>query len=41
MRRGFLWSAEGKQRAEGLAVSTFGSSGNGNGRVYSGMGDSQ
>lgn len=34
MRRGFLWAAEGKQRAEGLAVAA-------NGRSYTGMGDSQ
>ncbi|TXC90516.1 hypothetical protein FS935_11380 [Metabacillus litoralis] len=34
MRRGFLWTAEGKKRTTGLATST-------NGRFYTGMGDSQ
>lgn len=37
MRRGFLWAAEGKKRAEGVDVAAL----YGNGRVYTGMGDSQ
>lgn len=37
MRRGFLWAAEGKKRAEGLDPSSV----NKAGRVYTGMGDSQ
>lgn len=41
MRRGFLWAAEGKTIYKEMDVSTFGTSGNGNGRIYSGMGDSQ
>lgn len=41
MRRGFLWAAGGKKRANDLLVSAFGASGNGNGRIYTGMGDSQ
>lgn len=40
MRRGFLWAAEGKKRAESELVSTYGTTGNGNGRIYTGMGDS-
>ena len=41
MRRGFLWAAEGKTIYKEMDVSTYGTSGNGNGRIYSGMGDSQ
>lgn len=37
MRRGFLWAAEGKKRTEGLKPI----SDHENGRVYTGMGDSQ
>jgi type 1 glutamine amidotransferase len=36
MRRGFLWAAKGKNSSKRLVASA-----NGNGRVYTGMGDSQ
>ncbi|WP_407272290.1 ThuA domain-containing protein [Radiobacillus sp. PE A8.2] len=41
MRRGFLWAAVGKLQYSGLESPNYGASGNGNGRIYSGMGDSQ
>jgi uncharacterized protein len=37
MRRGFLWAAEGKKRTDSLEPPSV----YGNGRVYTGMGDSQ
>ncbi|MFA9560004.1 ThuA domain-containing protein [Evansella sp. AB-rgal1] len=40
MRNGFLWAAEGKGLYKGMKAPTYGAVGNGNNRVYSGMGDS-
>jgi uncharacterized protein len=41
MQRGFLYAAEGKKRAQNLPPLDYGTTGNGNRRSYSGMGDSQ
>ncbi|OXS64901.1 ThuA domain-containing protein [Priestia filamentosa] len=41
MQRGFLYAAEGKKLAQNFPPLDYGTTGNGNRRSYSGMGDSQ
>jgi type 1 glutamine amidotransferase len=41
MRRGFLWAAEGKELYGRADAPTYGTYGNGNNKIYTGMGDSE